>query len=110
MPAQMAKTQNNLRLGEPMIRSELVAKIAADNDQLTNSDAEKVVSAVFDTIVDQLEDGGRVELRGFGIFSVRHRAGGRRRNPRTGEIVWVDAKSMPFFRTGRDLQNRLNPD
>lgn len=93
-----------------MIRSELVARIAAENPHLTHADAEKVVATVFNTIVDHLELGGRVELRGFGVLSVRHYEGGKRRNPRTGEIIWLDAKSKPFFRTGRDLQNRLNSD
>jgi len=93
-----------------MKRSELVAKIAVENPHLTNGDAEKVVAAVFDTIVDHLAVGGRFELRGFGVFSVRHRDSGQRRNPRTGETVWVDAKSVPFFKTGRDLHNRLNAD
>ncbi|MGO4917464.1 HU family DNA-binding protein [Pseudogemmobacter sp. W21_MBD1_M6] len=93
-----------------MVRSELVARIAAENHRLSHADAEKVVSAVFDTISEHLEEGGRVELRGFGIFNVRHREGGQRRNPGTGEIVAVDAKSVPFFKMGRDLHKRLNPD
>ncbi|UYP69689.1 integration host factor subunit beta [Thalassobacter stenotrophicus] len=93
-----------------MKRSELVALLAEENHYLTNADAEKVVASVFDTISGHLELGGRIELRGFGVFSVRHRNEGQRRNPRTGENVWVAAKSVPFFTTGRDLHRRLNPD
>ncbi|HEV8035590.1 HU family DNA-binding protein [Yoonia sp.] len=93
-----------------MIRSELVARIAAENPYLTHADAEKVVATVFNTIIDHLELGGRVELRGFGVFSVRHYEGGQRRNPRTGEFIWLDARSKPFFKIGRNLNNRLNSD
>lgn len=93
-----------------MIRSELVKRIAAENPHLIRSDVEKVVAAVFDTISEQLAEGGRVELRGFGVFGIRRRSGVRRRNPRTGELMTVDATSTPFFRTGKDLHRRLNPD
>ena len=93
-----------------MIRSELVARVAAENPHLTHADAEKVVATVFNTITEHLETGGRVELRGFGVFSVRHYDGGKRRNPRTGEIIFLDPKSKPFFKIGRALRNRLNPD
>ncbi|PXW66255.1 integration host factor subunit beta [Loktanella sp. PT4BL] len=93
-----------------MIRSELIARLAAENPHLYRSEIEKVVAAVFDTISTHLAAGGRVELRGFGVFGVRHRSVGRRCNPRTGEIMTLDAKSAPFFRTGKDLHKRLNPD
>ena len=93
-----------------MIRSELVARIAAENHHLSNTGAEKVVATVFNTITEHLETGGRVELRGFGIFTVQHYDGGKRRNPRTGEITFLIPKSKPFFKIGRALRNRLNPD
>jgi len=93
-----------------MIRSELITQIAAENPHLIRSDVEKAVAAVFDTISAHLEAGGRVELRGFGVFSVRRRPVGKRCHPRTGKIMTVDAKSSPFFRIGKDLHQRLNSD
>ena len=91
-----------------MIRSELVAKIAAENPHLTQSDAERIVRTVFESIAETLANGGRVELRGFGAFSVRHRDPRRGRNPRTGETVDVEAKAVPFFKAGKELRDRLN--
>ena len=91
-----------------MIRSELVAKIAAENPELTQAEAEKVVRTIFESITEALAKDGRVELRGFGAFSVRHREGRQGRNPRTGEAVDVEAKSVPFFKAGKELRDRLN--
>ena len=91
-----------------MIKSELVARIAAENPHLNDVEAQKVVYKIIETISEGLERGDRIELRGFGTFSVRHRQGGRRRNPSTGEIVYIEAKSVPFFKTGRGLHRRLN--
>ena len=88
-----------------MIRSELIAKLAEENPHLTNKDVERVVAIILDGICDTLAEGGRVELRGFGAFSVRGRAG---RNPRTGETVQVKAKAVPFFKSGKELRERLN--
>ncbi len=75
----------NLDAGMPMIRSELVQKLCADFPDLTQREVEGVVSAIFDSITDQLAKGGRVELRGFGAFSTRQRDARVGRNPRTGE-------------------------
>lgn len=91
-----------------MIRSELVARIAAENPHLTQSDAEMIVRTIFESITETLANGGRVEVRGFGAFSVRHREGRQGRNPRTGEAVAVEAKSVPFFKAGKELRDRLN--
>jgi len=91
-----------------MIRSELVAKIATENPHLSQADAEKVVRAIFESMTETLAEGGRIELRGFGAFSVRHRDPRRGRNPRTGEAVDVKAKSVPFFKVGKELRDRLN--
>ena len=91
-----------------MIRSELVAKIAAENPHLSQADAEKIVRAIFESMTETLAEGGRVELRGFGAFSVRYRDPRRGRNPRTGEAVDVEAKSVPFFKAGKELCDRLN--
>jgi integration host factor subunit beta len=91
-----------------MIRSELVAKMAADNPGLTLADVENIVSCFFDEIVTQLAAGGRVELRGFGTFSTRARDGRTGRNPRTGESVTISAKRVPYFKPGKDMRDRLN--
>lgn len=91
-----------------MIRSELVAKIAAENPKLTQTDAEKIVSTIFESITDTIAKGGRVELRGFGAFTVRRLEQRQGRNPRTGEAVEVRAKSLPLFRTSKKLLARVN--
>jgi len=93
-----------------MIKSELVAALAADNPHLTQRDIERVVGVIFESMVGALADGGRVELRGFGAFSVRARPARAGRNPRTGEAVDVRAKHVPFFKTGKELRARLNAD
>ncbi|MCZ6720372.1 MAG: HU family DNA-binding protein, partial [Proteobacteria bacterium] len=72
-------------------------------------DAERIVGTVFGEISSALSRGDRVELRGFGAFSVRERAARMGRNPRTGEAVQVDRKFLPFFKTGKELRERLNP-
>ena len=91
-----------------MTKSELIARLAAQNPSLYHRDIERLVNTVFDTIVEALEDGNRVELRGFGAFSVRHRDGRMGRNPRTGEAVEVAPKSVPFFKMGKGMKERLN--
>jgi integration host factor subunit beta len=91
-----------------MIRSELVQKIADENPDLTQRHVERVVSTVFDEIINALAKGDRVELRGFGAFSVKARDGRVGRNPRTGEAVTVASKKVPFFKTGKLLRDRLN--
>ena len=91
-----------------MIKSELIQKLADDNPHLYQRDVERIVSAVFDEITDALANGDRVELRGFGAFSVKQRDARIGRNPRTGESVEVPAKRAPFFKTGKDLRDRMN--
>ena len=91
-----------------MIRSELVTSVAAVNSHLTARDVERIVAVIFDTIVEALADGRRVELRGFGAFSTRGRDARTGRNPRTGTAVQVDAKRVPYFKPGKDLRDRLN--
>ncbi len=91
-----------------MIRSELIQKIADENPHLTQKHVEKIVSTVFDEIIEALAKGDRVELRGFGAFSVKGRDARVGRNPRTGEAVQVDDKKVPFFKTGKLLRDRLN--
>ena len=91
-----------------MIKSELITKLAAENPHLTRADVERVVNTVLDRMTEALEDGGRVELRGFGAFSVRERPARAGRNPRTGETVDVAAKAVPFFKSGKELRATLN--
>ena len=93
-----------------MIKSELVQVIATRNPHLFLRDVENIVGAIFDEITDALADGNRVELRGFGAFSVRSRPARAGRNPRTGEAVSVKAKHVPFFKSGKELRERLNAD
>lgn len=94
--------------GSPMIRSELIQKIAEDNPHLFQRDVERIVATIFDEITGALVRGERVELRGFGAFSVKKRDGRVGRNPRTGEAVEVEEKHVPFFKTGKLLRDRLN--
>ena len=91
-----------------MTKSELIARLAEQNPTLYHRDIEKLVNTVFDTITAALVEGNRVELRGFGAFSIRERKARLGRNPRTGEAVNVDAKRMPFFKMGKGMKERLN--
>ena len=91
-----------------MIRSELVQKLCKDFPDLTQREIETMVSAIFDSITEQLAEGGRVELRGFGAFSSRKRDARVGRNPRTGDAVDVDAKRVPYFKPGKEMRERLN--
>ena len=91
-----------------MIRSELVQKLCEDNPDLTVKEVERVVATFFDAITDQLQQEGRVELRGFGAFSTRERDARKGRNPRTGDAVDVEAKRVPYFKPGKEMRERLN--
>jgi integration host factor subunit beta len=91
-----------------VIRSELIQIIADENPHLYQRDVERIVNTVFDEIVEAMARGDRVELRGFGAFSVKSREARIGRNPRTGDAVAVDAKAVPFFKTGKLLRDRLN--
>ncbi|MEE8454767.1 MAG: integration host factor subunit beta [Limibaculum sp.] len=91
-----------------MIKSELIQQIAEDNPHLYQRDVERIVSTLFEEITAALARGDRVELRGFGAFSVKHRDARMGRNPRTGAAVPVPAKVVPFFKAGKDLRERMN--
>ena len=91
-----------------MIRSELIQKIADQNPHLTQRHVERILNTIFEEIIEALSRGDRVELRGFGAFSVKSRDARVGRNPRTGEAVQVDDKKVPFFKTGKLLRDRLN--
>ncbi len=91
-----------------MTKSELIARLAAANPHLYHRDVERIVSTVFEEIAAALARGDRVELRGFGAFSIKQRDARLGRNPRTGESVSVTAKYIPYFKTGKELRERLN--
>ncbi|MFC7703187.1 integration host factor subunit beta [Plastorhodobacter daqingensis] len=91
-----------------MIRSELIQKIAEENPHLYQRDVERIVNTIFEEIIEAMARGDRVELRGFGAFSVKKRDARLGRNPRTGDAVDVEEKCVPFFKTGKLLRDRLN--
>ena len=91
-----------------MIKSKLIQRIAAKTPDLSQRDIEKIVNIILDRIVEAMARGDRVELRGFGTFSVRVREGHKGRNPRTGEAVTVERKAWPHFKAGREIGRRLN--
>ncbi|MDA8230815.1 MAG: integration host factor subunit beta [Magnetospirillum sp.] len=91
-----------------MTKSELIARLASTHPHLYQRDIERIVTTIFDEIAAALGRGDRVELRGFGAFSVRKRDPRQGRNPRTGEAVSVEGKAIPFFKTGKQLRERLN--
>ena len=91
-----------------MIKSELIQQIAQDNPHLFQRDVERIINTIFEEIGAALSRGDRVELRGFGAFSVKTRDARTGRNPRTGESVQVAKKFVPFFKSGKDLRDRLN--
>lgn len=91
-----------------MIKSELVQMIADKNPHLYHRDVENIVNAILDEITSALSSGDRVELRGFGAFSVKNRPARTARNPKTGDQVTVGEKWVPFFKTGKELRERLN--
>lgn len=93
-----------------MTRSELITRLAAANPHLYQRDVERIVTTIFEEISAALARGDRVELRGFGAFSVKQRGSRVGRNPRTGESVSVTAKHIPYFKTGKQLRERLNTD
>lgn len=93
-----------------MIKSELIEKIASENPHLFQRDVETIVNVIFDEIITSLARGERVELRGFGAFSVKQRPARSGRNPRTGAQVFVEEKYIPYFKTGKELRLRMNND
>lgn len=90
-----------------MIKSELVS-LLSEQAQMSKNDAERVVSTIFNEITKALVTGNRVELRGFGVLSVRERQARVGRNPKTGETVSVQAKRVPFFKAGKSINDALN--
>ena len=91
-----------------MTKSELIVKMTDRLPYLTHKDAEIIVNTIFDSMVDTLQNGDRIEIRGFGSFKVKHREARQGRNPKTGETVNIPAKRMPFFKIGKELNERIN--
>jgi len=96
------------RIRISMIRSELLQALCNDNPDLRPEEVEQVVDIFFEEISTRLAEGGRVELRGFGTFSTRKREARIGRNPRTGDSVDVPEKSVPYFKPGKEMRERLN--
>jgi integration host factor subunit beta len=93
-----------------MTKSELINRVAERLPYLTRKDAEIIVNTIFDSMVDALVGGDRIEIRGFGSFKVKHRAHREGRNPKTGGSVRIPAKHMPFFKIGKELYERINKE
>ncbi len=91
-----------------MTKSELIAELAMANPHLRGQDVETIVATIFEEITYALARGERVELRGFGAFTVKHRDARTGRNPRTGAAVSVEEKTVPFFKAGKELRHRVN--
>ncbi|MBW2451940.1 MAG: integration host factor subunit beta [Deltaproteobacteria bacterium] len=91
-----------------MTKSELIEQLMENNDVLNKREAEMSVNAIFDSIGQALAEGDRVEIRGFGSFTVRERDAREARNPKSGEVVKIPAKKTPFFKTGKELRERVN--
>ena len=91
-----------------MTKSELVEKIVESNSVLTRKESELVVNLVFDAMSAALRKGEKVEIRGFGSFTIRERGPREARNPKSGEVVRIPAKRTPFFKTGKELRERVN--
>jgi integration host factor beta subunit len=91
-----------------MTKSELIERLSQRSGILNRKDSELVVNLVFDSIADALRQGDKVEIRGFGSFTVRERDARTARNPKSGEVVDIPAKKTPFFKTGKDLRERVN--
>ena len=93
-----------------MTKSELIARLAVAHSHLYHRDVERIVTTVFEEIAAALSRGDRVELRGFGAFSVKERGARVGRNPRTGDTVNVTSKYIPYFKTGKQLREKLNTE
>ena len=92
-----------------MTRSELIILVVERLSYLTQKDAEIIVDTIFDSMIESLAQGDRIEIRGFGSFAVKHRDPREGRNPKTGETVYIPAKRIPHFKLGKRLYDRINP-
>ena len=93
-----------------MLKSELVQRISSQNPNLYERDIDRILNTILDEIVEALRRGDRVELRGFGAFSAKVRGARQGRNPHTGAVVAVTQKAVPYFKTGKEMRERLNAE
>jgi integration host factor subunit beta len=91
-----------------MTKSELIEQLSLNNEQLNKRESELIVNTIFDSIGGELVQGGRVEIRGFGSFTIRSRDAREARNPKSGDVVMIPEKKTPFFKTGKELRERVN--
>jgi len=91
-----------------MTKSELIERLSLADAGLNKKEAELIVNTIFDSIGDALVGGDRVEIRGFGSFTIRERDAREARNPKSGDVVKISAKKTPFFKTGKELRERVN--
>jgi len=91
-----------------MTKSELIENLSFTDAGLNKKEAELIVNTIFDSISDALVSGDRVEIRGFGSFTIRERDAREARNPKSGDVVRISAKKTPFFKTGKELRERVN--
>ena len=91
-----------------MIKSDLMKKIAEENPHLYYRDIERIINSILNEIVAALENGQRVELRGFGAFAIKKRNARQGRNPKTGSKVDVKDKVVPYFKSGKALRKKMN--
>ena len=93
-----------------MTKSELIERIAYNQDQLPSRDVDSAVKMIIDMMSNYLADGNRIEIRGFGSFSLHYRAPRMGRNPKTGDSVKLSGKYVPHFKPGKELRTRVNPE
>jgi integration host factor subunit beta len=91
-----------------MIKSDLIKKVAEENPHLYYRDVEKIINTILNEIIESLKKGNRVELRGFGAFSVKERKARQGRNPKSGLSVDIEDKIVPYFKTGKGLRQKMN--
>lgn len=91
-----------------MTKSELVERLVEANGTLSRKESEMVVNIIFDSMCEALQSGEKVEIRGFGSFTIRERDAREARNPKSGDVVKIPAKKTPFFKTGKELRERVN--
>lgn len=91
-----------------MTKSELIEQLSINNEQLNKRESELIINTIFDSIGGELVQGGRVEIRGFGSFTIRCRDAREARNPKSGDVVMIPEKKTPFFKTGKELRERVN--
>lgn len=91
-----------------MTKSELIEQLSINNEQLNKRESELIINTIFDSIGGELMQGGRVEIRGFGSFTIRSRDAREARNPKSGDVVMIPEKKTPFFKTGKELRERVN--